>query len=148
MTSPSRKTVAPMCEKMGFGLELSPDELPVPTMVAASEGPLLGAEDETRPRGVDGGAAVPGKVTSAASTPGRVIPSESRAGLGVGAELSPLDTAIPSCARRAAPSLSPAIYPFLRAALVSECVGGPPTRSLFREYTSILWFLSLCFERR
>src|ERR1035441_4260732 len=95
MTSPSWKIVAPICEKMGFGLELSPDELPAPTMVAASEGPLLGAEDETRPLGVDGGAAVPGKVTSAASTPARVIPSESRAGLGVGAELSPLDTAIP-----------------------------------------------------
>src|SRR5271165_4160370 len=55
------------------------------------------------------GPAVPGDVTSAKLTPGSVIPSEPRAGFGVAAELSPLDTAIPSCALRAAPSGSPAI---------------------------------------
>src|SRR5271166_6380891 len=96
--SPTRKTVAPMEEKMGCG------GLPLPeargsAMVMASEGSLLGVGDAT----------VPGKVTSEELAPSWVIASDPSAGLGVAAELSPLDTATPSCALRAAPSGSPAI---------------------------------------
>src|SRR6516164_6805913 len=99
-----------MCEKMGCGGDPDPDKPPVPTMVAASEGSLLRPEAETV--SFDGDSPVPGKVTSVVSIPGRVAPSGLSAGLGVAEELSPLDTAIPSCARRAAPSLSPAMSPF------------------------------------
>src|SRR5271170_5171256 len=101
-----------MCEKMGCGGDPDPDKLPAPTMVSASEGSLLGREDETLP--FDSDPPAPGKVTSEASTPGRAAPSELSAGLGVAEELSPLDTAIPSCARRAPPSLSPAMSPLPR----------------------------------
>src|SRR5271165_5828854 len=91
--------VAPMAEKIGWeGLPLLGPRSPA--MVAASEGSLFGVV----------GSAVPGEVTSAACKPGSVKPSEPSAGLGVAAELSPLDTAIPSRAFRAASSGFPAIY--------------------------------------
>src|SRR5271166_684577 len=82
------------------------------------------------------GPAVPGEVTSAELIPGSVIPSEPRAGFGVAAELSPLDTAIPSCALRAAPSVSPAIsYTSLGRAPGG---GEPPLQSpIVTEYTLI-----------
>src|SRR5271166_71477 len=89
--------VAPMAEKMGCGGLLP--ELRGWTLVIASEGLFLGVI----------GKGTPGEVTSAAPIPGSVIPSDPRVGLGVAAELSPLETATPSCPFRAWPSESPAI---------------------------------------
>src|SRR5271166_1369389 len=89
--------VAPMEEKIGCGVLLP--ELGGWIVVFASEGALLGVI----------GTGVPGEVTSAAPIPGSVMPSEPSVGLGVAAELSPLETATPSCPLRAWPSDSPAI---------------------------------------
>ena len=50
-------------------------------------------------------------MTSGRSTPDEVIASESSAGCGMAAELSPLETAVPSCALRDARSASPGIFP-------------------------------------
>src|SRR5208337_894324 len=99
--SPSRKTVAPMAEKIGWeGLPLLGARSPA--MVTASEealGGVVGRGDS-------------GKVTcSGRKPPGPVKPSEPSAGLGVAAELSPLETAIPSCALRDPRSASSGIFP-------------------------------------
>src|ERR1039458_7942884 len=76
------------------------------------------------------------KIASAPSMPERVIPSEPSAGLGVAAELSPLDTTVPSCALRAAPSLSSAIVTFAR----SKVNFGRGSPHLSRMATSIALF--------
>src|SRR5271167_3541177 len=89
--------VAPIEEKIGCGGLLP--ELRGWTVVIASEASLFGVI----------GAATPGDVASTGPTPGLVMPSDPSAGLGVAAELSPLETATPSCPFRALSSESPAI---------------------------------------
>src|SRR5271166_721422 len=132
--SPTRKTVAPMEEKMGCG-GLPPPEARGSAIVMASEGSLLGVGDAT----------VPGKVTSEESTPGWVIASDPSASLGVAADLSPLDTATPSCALRAAPSGSPAIS--YTSPGRATCGGEPPLPCpIITKYTLIPGISACVFE--
>src|SRR5450631_821680 len=78
-------------------------------MVASlEESPVAGAEDDTGFAGLGEGSAM---VTSGTGTPMEVIASESRAGFGTAIELSPLETAVPSCALRDARSASSDMFP-------------------------------------
>ena len=120
---------------MGCGVLPAP-EARGSAMVMASEESVFGM----------GNAPAPGEVASRELTPGSVIASGLSAGLGIAAELSPLDTAMPSCAFRAASFESPAISYTSRGSPHVE--DSSPTQScMSSEYTSIPGFISLCFGR-
>jgi hypothetical protein len=113
-------------------------------MVAASEGSLLGRE-EIGPAEVLLGV-IPAEVLSGGLMPAPVASVRPGTGRGKGAELSPLDTATPSGARRAAASRSPAIYrPPLR---LNQCVRRrlQPEAVICRVYpdSARFWPLSQC----
>src|SRR5271165_2900147 len=115
--------VAPMAEKMGCGGLLP--EFGGWIMVFASEASLWGGS----------GTAMPGEVTSAAPIPGSVMPSDPSVGLGVAAELSPLETATPSCPLRAWPSDSPAIPTLLLRQDAALRTSHPLQSQMVTEYT-------------
>src|SRR5579875_850267 len=101
-TSPSWKMVAPILEKMGWTAEPEvPGEAGL-TMVRSSEAALASGE------GV-GGRAMFSEAISLPLLPEPAASSGLGTGRGRAAELSPLETAAPCCARCAAASRSPAI---------------------------------------
>ena len=91
--------------------ELDSRRLRLSTIVASlDESRLAVGGIERTSRGL-GSFAVPTFVTSGSGTPAAVIASESSAGWGKAAELSPLETAVPSCALRDARSASSDMFP-------------------------------------
>jgi len=78
-------------------------------VAALDESRLAGSGGETGLMGL--GEAVSAIVTSGSGNPADVIASESSAGCGKAAELSPLETAVPSCVLRDARSASSGMFP-------------------------------------
>src|SRR5664279_3141180 len=101
-------------------------------MVASlEESRLAGTEDDTGFVGF--GEAGSAMVTSGTGTPMEVIASESRAGFGTAIELSPLETAVPSCALRDARSASSDMFPTVcLACLIWQKI--PPQSQLSPQY--------------
>lgn len=133
--------MAPIWEKMGCGgePELLGRELPASARVAASEASLCGTFNEGCATALAREPALDSK-----STPGRVAASGLSAGLGVGAELSPLDTATPSGARRAAPSKSDANSPYLPQGRAQE--GAVPLEPAYLESIPLIACLAATFH--
>jgi hypothetical protein len=105
-----------MAAKIGLGEpELASRPFFVGTIVASlEESRLTGAGDA--PGFAGPGEAGSAMVMSGIGTPAAVIASESSAGCGMAAELSPLETAVPSCALRDARSASSAMFSTVRLA--------------------------------
>ena len=107
--------------------ELAPGDFRLSTIVASLDGSRLavgGIEADFTGLGVPGSAFV----MSGIGTPAAAIASESSAGWGIAAELSPLETAVPSCALRDARSASSGMVPTVSMAKLTW-QSKPPEKS-------------------